>query len=686
MGMHLIGTFLLGFSLLEWQSWLVILIVALGLSAVIFVHELGHFLVAKACGVKCEKFYIGFDVNGWKLLKFQWGETEYGIGALPLGGYVKMLGQEDNPARVAEEMERAKLSGEAGAEGFKLDPRSYLAQSVPERMAIISAGVIMNVIFAVVFASVAYAMGVEYAPCVIGGVLPGEAAWQAGLRPGDQILAINGKPAVSFSDLMKNIALGDIEQGVTMEIRRPGLDDPLTILVRPERKEGALTPRIGAGPMADNRLYSKQAAYPDTPAAAAEPPFKPGDTIVAIDGEPIDTFLDLQGVLIRRASETLRVTVERKKGALADSGVETVEINLPPNPVKWIGAEAEMGAIVAVQDNSPAAMAGIKAGDVLLTIDGQSVGDPLTLPNRLRARAGQTVTLELQRTGQEQPVKVEVQPKDPPWHEVSAEGTPMSVPAVGIAYSISSKIAAVQPDGPADRAGLKAGDVVQSARLIQPKDLDLDKAWNEDRETTLDFTGTKLNWPRFFFVIQQLAPGSKIELTLEGDRKIELEPVTMPDWYYPERGLAYHSLTATRRATSFGEALRLGKDETIDSLLLVVRFLKKIGTQVSPKSAGGPGTIFVYAAASAEAGLSQFLLFLCVLSANLAVINFLPIPVLDGGHMVFLAYEGIVGKPVNEKWFMRLTYAGFLFILLLMIFVIGLDVNRLIEWIQSLMQ
>ena len=90
-------------------GWIVIvLMVAFGLGFVVFVHELGHFLVAKCCGVKCEKFYLGFDFGGLKLCKFQWGETEYGIGIFPLGGYVKMLGQEDNPARLREEMERAQ--------------------------------------------------------------------------------------------------------------------------------------------------------------------------------------------------------------------------------------------------------------------------------------------------------------------------------------------------------------------------------------------------------------------------------------------------------------------------------------------------------------------------------------------------------------------------------------------------
>ncbi len=90
------------------QNYWTIAQVVLGLGFVIFVHELGHFIVAKMCGVKCEKFYLGFDVYGLKLAKFQWGETEYGIGILPLGGYVKMLGQDDNPYRAADEMKRAR--------------------------------------------------------------------------------------------------------------------------------------------------------------------------------------------------------------------------------------------------------------------------------------------------------------------------------------------------------------------------------------------------------------------------------------------------------------------------------------------------------------------------------------------------------------------------------------------------
>ena len=116
----------------SWQdvasiSWW-ILTVAVGLGFVIFVHELGHFLVAKACGVKCEKFYIGFDIPisigrlrlPSRFGRVQWGETEYGIGILPLGGYVKMLGQDDNPANAAREAERSRIrKARAGRGGLR---------------------------------------------------------------------------------------------------------------------------------------------------------------------------------------------------------------------------------------------------------------------------------------------------------------------------------------------------------------------------------------------------------------------------------------------------------------------------------------------------------------------------------------------------------------------------------------
>ena len=104
MGMHLMAMIELG-SIVSMIG--IILKVAAGLGAVIFVHELGHFLVALACGVKVEKFMIGFDIGGYKV-SWRRGETEYGIGILPLGGYVKMLGQDDDPRNAEAEAARIK--------------------------------------------------------------------------------------------------------------------------------------------------------------------------------------------------------------------------------------------------------------------------------------------------------------------------------------------------------------------------------------------------------------------------------------------------------------------------------------------------------------------------------------------------------------------------------------------------
>jgi regulator of sigma E protease len=119
----------------------------------------------------------------------------------------------------------------------------------------------------------------------------------------------------------------------------------------------------------------------------------------------------------------------------------------------------------------------------------------------------------------------------------------------------------------------------------------------------------------------------------------------------------------------------LGGRETLASAGQVYLFLRRIGTQISFRQLGGPITIARAAGHYAYQGFPQFLIFMTLLSANLAVINFLPIPLLDGGHMIFLVYEGIRRKPADERIQVALTYIGLLFILTLMVWVIGLDIG-----------
>jgi regulator of sigma E protease len=665
---------------LEWFSqpsnWLVVLQVAGGLGFVIFVHELGHFLVAKACGVKCEKFYLGFDVGGLKLCKFKVGETEYGIGALPLGGYVKMLGQDDNPAAAAQEAHRARMSGDLPAEPVAgphpaWDPRSYPAQSVPKRMAIISAGVIMNVIFAVLMASWAFGLGVKELTCTLSSVRTGGAAWRAGLRTGDEITAIGGQQQPIFNDLKHHVTVGSVERGVEFTVHRPADDTTRTVLLRPDTDLGAPT----VGVISPLSLTLRKETVNDLPgsAARAEPPFAAGDTITAADGTAVKNYAELIAALSRVADKPVRLTVER---AAADGTAATsLDITVPPQRVRGTGLQMTPRSIKAVQDNSPAAAAGVRAGDRLLSVDGADLGDPLTLDERLRAKAGSRVRLELARADGEK-YAVEVEPRAVTWRddELSGLAMPVSVPTLGLAITVDATVANAAADGPASKAGIASGERVTRVRFLEPEEKE--RAADEG----IELSEKMPNWPGVMAILQQVPAGTTLELTVADaagkERRVEIEPAEAATGFIVDRGLILEPVYTLVKAGSAAAALRKGAGKAVQDLSLVYGFLRKLtSNQISPRLLGGPIEIAKQAGRSAQEGFSQLLLFLTMLSANLAVVNFLPIPVLDGGHMVFLLYELVRGKPPSENVVAALSYLGLALLLTLMMFVFGLDLG-----------
>lgn len=717
--------------------WLVVLEVAAVLGLVIFVHELGHFAVAKLCGVKCEKFYLGFDIAGLRLCRFTWGETEYGIGILPLGGYVKMLGQEDNPARLREEIERAKQNqaGEQSpqpapedppkqtrqpeserpparqndteqidtaqndteqidveaAEQALFDPRSYLAQSVPRRMAIISAGVVMNLIFAFVAAVIAFNLGVPRRPCRVGGLMPGQAAWQEGMEIGDQIKEIDGKKIEKFRDMQMAVSLSDnIEKGLLFVIRRPGQQDPLHFTVKPD--SSGLLPRIGIFSPWTNSLRKEGLAFlPGSAAAKSQPGFEFGDEIVEIDGHPIDGYPQLHAYLAQHRDKPLKVTVRRLTNKDAgrgesDDAARKLIINVPPNPTRRLGLVMKMGPICAIQVGSPADKAGIEPGDKISKIDLQppadraqppnfeSPGDPLTLPDRLRRRAGQSIALLLE--GDDQPKYVRLGPADR-YEQSVDDDNPITVPELGIAYWVLNEVD--RPiQGAADQpAAVPAGAKILRVKLIPPDKQSPREEKLEQGNVTIDFGEKYRNWPTLIYLLQQSLPNTRAEVTwTKGEKQgtTTLQSYPADDWPNPDRGFLFEPDKIIQGRQEFADSIRLGAKETTDATLMVYRTLQKLSTQqVSPRALGGPKSIFEWAMRAAEMGLPDLLIFLTLLSANLAVLNFLPIPLLDGGHMVFLTWEAVRGKPANERVQLVLTYIGLILILTLMVWVLGLD-------------
>jgi len=190
----------------------------LGLSILVILHELGHFLAARAFGIKVEKFYLFFDAWNFSLFKFNYKGVEYGIGWLPLGGYVKIAGMID------ESMDTEQLAGPP-------QPWEFRSKPAWQRLIVMLGGIIVNIILGIlIFWILTIKYGESYTPnnAVQYGIVPGKIGLRIGLLPGDKITAINGKKVVRFEELTSTeVILGNTDLTVqrgdqTLHVKVPG--------------------------------------------------------------------------------------------------------------------------------------------------------------------------------------------------------------------------------------------------------------------------------------------------------------------------------------------------------------------------------------------------------------------------------------------------------------------------------
>ena len=312
--------------------------VVIGLGLVIFIHELGHFVAAKWCDVHVRTFSIGFG-PAVPFCSYKYGETTYMIGIIPLGGYVAMVGENEE---------------EEGEE----DPRSFRRKSVGQRMVIISAGVVMNVLLGMGCFVAAYLHGIQEMPATVGHIEGGGAAWRAGMRSGDHITVIDARENPYFNDLKPIVMSSRKDEQVHIAWDRGA--EHLTGTVSPIRDDGQRFPQLGISPPYQLTLQSGnkrkvKATYPNTPAAAARSAdgeaFEPGDRVVEMTdpkdptGKPtaVETHADYHRRMVLLAGRDVTFVVQRKDSATrATIAVKSAYRN-------DLGVRMRMGEVVAVR-------------------------------------------------------------------------------------------------------------------------------------------------------------------------------------------------------------------------------------------------------------------------------------------------------------------------------------------------
>ena len=419
------------------DSWTIILTI-LGFSFIIFVHELGHFIMAKRAGVRVEKFFVGFDFGGLKVFSIIRGDTEYGIGIFPFGGYVKLHGYEELPGHEREVKD--------------LNKSHFQSKTVGERLGIMAGGVAMNFISAVILILIMYGVGKEFPAPVVGGVHT-VSAIQGGLKEDDKILSINGKPVKTFIDIRKKVVLAKANEPMTIKVERNKEIKELT--VKPEMNFEHGVPELGLSSQIGLKIGEM---YVGSPASLSG--LLPGDVIESINGEKIDKYYQFYGLVEQNPEKEMLLGIRRNGTAM--------EIKMTPTKQPSFMMQFDSGLrnvnpieILNVTPDTAAEKAGIQPWDRIVKINDKFVSRIEDISAILAESKGSEVELEIIRN--ETILKVPIAPI-----YNSSERKYL----LGVMTSQDGNLGLIddiEVNGPAYNAGLRVNDRIVSFNDIPVK-------------------------------------------------------------------------------------------------------------------------------------------------------------------------------------------------------------------------
>ncbi len=711
-----------------------LLLVVVGFGLVIFIHEMGHFLTARWAKIRVFAFALGFGPAvfsyrkgmGWRRgssepeyiklltaaedlrgeareqaradLSGKVSPTEYRLNALPFGGYVKMLGQHD-------------LHPEGTNAATPAD--SYLAKPIWKRMIVISGGVVMNIVLALAIFMLVFFVGLETEPAKIGRAQAGTPAAQVlpdnaeqlgitrpGLQPGDVVLAVNGHTPDDFNDVVMAAAMSGPGEMVSLRIERPGITEPLRFAIEPERDQFTNLFSIGIEPAMTLTIPEQYNQKPEDWRAVADSfglvGIEPGMRVVSVNGETtFESFGDLLDAAQVSEGRPLELVFADDAGAEQAVTITPApslmrdDTNPDPKAVTPIQHLLGLVPVMTVAELAPGSRGyeqGLRTGDIFAKLG--SIEFPSTDEgiSEIQRHPGKPIEVVVLRAGD-----------DGKLHEVAFTanvdgegrigfnaGTPARAPAfVTLTPRTLRGIKPGSPDytpaaldaitRPGSRILTVAGTPVSTFADVRAA---LIAATAESRASGAQAATVSLD-------IQPPLPpqpdGSRLVETVSLSIDAEqLDRLHALGWDLPIGSWLFTPESFTLRATGPIDAIRMGINRTQRMMAMTYLTIARLvqGT-VKIDNLKGPVGIAHLGTQVASRGYIWLIFFMGLISVNLAVINFLPLPIADGGQFLMLLYEGIRGRPLPIPVQNAITAAGLLLLVSVFLLVTYNDVSNL---------